>query len=88
VQKEELRELHIEACMVDKGQIMNGSGPLRRSADDRMIAGVCAGLAEYFGMDPTLVRVGYVLLSVLSVGFPGMLVYLILWLVIPERKYY
>lgn len=67
---------------------MSGSGPLRRSAHDRMIAGVCGGLADYFGMDPTLVRVGYVLLSVLSAAFPGLLVYLILWLVIPEREYY
>lgn len=67
---------------------MSGSGPLRRSTHDRMIAGVCGGLADYFGMDPTLVRVGYVLLSVLSAAFPGLLVYLILWLVIPEREYY
>jgi phage shock protein C len=53
-----------------------------------MIAGVCGGFAEYFGWDPTLVRVGYVLLSVLSAGFPGFLVYIILWIVIPEREYY
>lgn len=62
--------------------------PLRRSLANRMIAGVCGGFAEYFGWDPTLVRVGYVLLSVLSAGFPGFLVYIILWIVIPEREYY
>lgn len=51
---------------------------------DKILGGVCAGLAEYFGWDPALVRVGYVLLSVLSAGFPGILVYIILWIVMPE----
>ena len=57
---------------------------LRRNMHNRQIAGVCAGLADYFGLDPTVVRVGYILLSILSVGFPGILVYVVLWLVIPE----
>jgi phage shock protein C len=48
-----------------------------------MIAGVCGGIADYFGWDPTIVRVGYVLLSVLSAAFPGILVYIILWIIIP-----
>lgn len=56
---------------------------LRRS-DNKMIAGVCAGLAEHFGMPVDRVRVAYVVLSVLSVGFPGLLVYLILWYLLPE----
>jgi len=56
---------------------------LRRSKD-RMIAGVCGGLAERFDMDPSVVRIGYVLLSVLSAAFPGLLVYLVLWFVVPE----
>ncbi|HQB28017.1 MAG TPA: PspC domain-containing protein [Paludibacter sp.] len=56
---------------------------LRRS-NDRMIAGVCAGLAEHLGIDITLARVGYVLLSILSAGFPGTLLYIILWLVMPK----
>ncbi len=64
------------------------SRPLRRSVSNRSIAGVCGGLGEYFGIDPTAVRVAYVLLSIFSAAFPGMLVYLILWLVIPEREYY
>jgi phage shock protein C len=59
--------------------------PLRRSRTDRMIAGVCAGLAHHFGLDVTLVRVLYVLVSILSVAFPGILVYIILWVVIPEE---
>ena len=61
--------------------------PLRRSVCDRQIAGVCGGLAEYFGIDPTLCRVLYVLASILTV-LPGFLVYIILWIVIPEREYY
>jgi len=67
---------------------MDPRGPLRRSVDDRWIGGVCAGLADYFGLDPTVVRVGYLLLSILSAGFPGTLVYILLWLIIPEREYY
>ncbi|MHC5108475.1 MAG: PspC domain-containing protein [Planctomycetota bacterium] len=61
---------------------------LRRSVKDRQLAGVCGGLGEYFGIDPTVVRVAYVLLSIFSVAFPGLIVYIILWLVIPEREYY
>jgi phage shock protein PspC (stress-responsive transcriptional regulator) len=49
----------------------------------RMIAGVCAGIAEYFGWSARDARIGCVLLSVLSAGFPGILVYLILWMVMP-----
>ena len=60
--------------------------PLRRSRSDRMIAGVCAGLAHHFGLDVTLMRVLYVLASILSVAFPGILVYIILWIVIPEES--
>ena len=51
-----------------------------------MIAGVCAGIGEYFNIDPTLIRVGYVILSVLSAGFPGILLYIILILVMPIEQ--
>lgn len=57
--------------------------PLRRSRDHRMIAGVIGGLAAYFGLDPTTLRVVYVIGSILSAAFPGILVYLLLWLVMP-----
>lgn len=57
---------------------------LTKSTHNRMVAGVCGGLGEYFDIDPTLVRVGYVLLSVLSVGFPGLILYLILSVVMPN----
>ena len=61
------------------------SGSLRRSRKNRVIAGVVGGLAEWLGVDPRLARVVYVIVSVLSAAFPGMLVYLALWLVIPEN---
>ncbi len=57
---------------------------LRRSRHNRMIGGVVGGFAEYLGMDPTLARVLYVVLSICSVAFPGLFVYLICWLIIPE----
>ncbi|MEQ8415178.1 MAG: PspC domain-containing protein [Imperialibacter sp.] len=51
---------------------------------DKMLGGVCAGIANYFGWDPTMVRLGYVVLSLLSAAFPGILVYIIMWIVVPE----
>jgi phage shock protein PspC (stress-responsive transcriptional regulator) len=50
-----------------------------------MLGGVCAGIAEYLDWDPTLVRVGYLILSIVSAAFPGILVYIILWIVMPQR---
>lgn len=60
------------------------SGPLRRSRSNRMIAGVVGGLAEHFGIDPTLARVLYVVGSIISAAFPGILVYVLLWAIIPQ----
>lgn len=60
------------------------SRPLRRSRTNRQIAGVVGGLAEYFHVDPTLLRVIYVVGSIVSVAFPGILVYALLWLLVPE----
>jgi phage shock protein PspC (stress-responsive transcriptional regulator) len=51
-----------------------------------MIAGVCAGIAEYFSLDPTLVRIGYILLSIFTF-FSGVIAYLILWIVIPRKPF-
>jgi len=61
------------------------SGGLKRSKRHRMLAGVCGGLAEWLEWDPTLVRVLFVLVSVLSAAFPGILVYLLLWVLMPKR---
>lgn len=49
-----------------------------------MIAGVCGGIAEYFDRDPTMVRIVYVLVSVISVAFPGILFYILMWIIIPQ----
>ncbi len=57
---------------------------LKRSRN-RVLAGVCGGLAEWLGWDPTLVRILFVLVSVLSAAFPGLLVYVVLWIVMPKR---
>jgi phage shock protein C len=51
-----------------------------------LIAGVCGGIADSFGWDATLVRVLYVAISVLSAAVPGLLIYVILWLVIPKEE--
>jgi phage shock protein PspC (stress-responsive transcriptional regulator) len=59
--------------------------PLVRSRRNRMIAGVCGGLAAWLGWDVTLVRVLYVLVSIASVAFPGILVYVVLWIVMPQE---
>ena len=55
---------------------------LRRS-NNSMVAGVCAGIAEWLKWDVTLVRVGYVVVSILSAAFPGILIYIILWIIMP-----
>jgi len=57
---------------------------LHRSKKNKVIAGVCGGIAESLGWDPTLVRILYVVVSVFSAAFPGILVYIILWIVTPE----
>jgi phage shock protein C len=61
------------------------SNPLRRSKEHRIIAGVCGGLAEWLGWDPTVLRVVYILVSVVSAAFPGILAYIILWILMPEE---
>jgi phage shock protein C len=57
---------------------------LYRSRTDKKIAGVCAGIAKYFDIDPTVVRIIFVIL-LLPGGFPGLIPYLILWAVVPEE---
>ena len=56
---------------------------LVRSAN-KVLAGVCGGIADYFDVDPTLIRVLYAVLSLFSAAFPGLLLYIILLLLIPE----
>jgi phage shock protein C len=52
---------------------------------NKMLGGVLSGFAEYINADPMLIRVAYVLLSILSAAFPGILVYIIFWAVTPEK---
>lgn len=57
---------------------------LTRSLNDRIFAGVIGGIARRYGWNSTLLRFLYVVISIVSIAFPGILVYLILWLVMPE----
>jgi phage shock protein C len=57
---------------------------LYRSRNDKMLAGICAGLARYFELDPTLVRLGMVVAALISMG-GGVLFYLIAWLIVPQE---
>lgn len=58
--------------------------PLYRSRRHHIIAGVCGGIADWLGWSPTWVRLLFVLISILSVAFPGIIVYIILWVVMPK----
>ena len=53
-------------------------------SSDRVVAGVCGGIAEYFDIDPTLIRVAYVVLTLFSVAFPGLILYIILMILMPN----
>jgi phage shock protein C len=60
------------------------NGGLKRSSD-AILAGVCGGIAEWLGWNATLVRLLYIVVSIASAAFPGMLVYIILWILMPKR---
>ncbi len=57
---------------------------LHRSSN-RILAGVCGGVAEYFGVDPTVIRIAYVVLSLFTVAFPGLLLYIIMMVLMPNH---
>jgi len=59
--------------------------PIRRSRNDRMVGGVCKGLADYFGIDASIVRILYAV--AVFFWLPGALLYLIAWLIIPPQPY-
>jgi len=59
---------------------------LTRSRRERILGGVCGGLAEYLGIDPTIVRLVWAALTVFTAGFPGVLLYLLGWFIIPEER--
>lgn len=56
---------------------------LTRSAD-KVLAGICGGVAEYFDIDPTLVRIIYTALTIFTTGFPGVILYVIMLFIVPE----
>ena len=58
---------------------------LARSKDDRMLAGVAGGLAEYLEIDPVLIRLIFVIIALLGGGFTGILIYAVLWIIMPEK---
>ena len=58
---------------------------LVKSTYDRKIAGVCGGIAEYMHVDPTVVRVAYAVISLLSGAIPGVIVYILLAVIMPDR---
>ncbi|HEX2835815.1 MAG TPA: PspC domain-containing protein [Thermoanaerobaculia bacterium] len=60
--------------------------PLYRSRRHRILGGICGGIAEWLGWSPTWVRFLYVLVSILSAAFPGAIVYVILWVVMPQSS--
>ena len=57
---------------------------LYRSRNQRMVAGVCGGLADYFDIDPTVIRVLFLILAVF--GGSGLVVYLVMWIVVPDAS--
>ena len=61
---------------------------LYRSTNNKMIAGVCGGLAEYFNVDPSIIRLIYVVLTIFTVAFPGIIIYIIAALVMPQDPGY
>ncbi|NMA75021.1 MAG: PspC domain-containing protein [Bacteroidales bacterium] len=58
---------------------------LRRSQSNKMIAGICGGLAKYFGLDASLLRIIYVLVTIFT-AFAGVLLYIILWIIVPVEN--
>ena len=64
---------------------MAGPHAFTRSRDDRMIAGVLGGIAHRYGWNSSVLRIVFVLVSIASVAFPGILVYLVLWLLMPQE---
>lgn len=63
---------------------MNKLTKLHRSRNHRMVAGVMGGIAEYLGWSPTLTRLLFVIVSSVSVAVPGILIYIVLWIIMPN----
>jgi phage shock protein C len=66
------------------GTDMDPTRKLYRSRSDRKLAGVCGGLAEFFSLDPTLIRVLFVVLAL--AGGSGIVIYLVMWIMVPSQS--
>ena len=66
---------------------MSSPKRLTRSRNDKMLAGICGGLANYLEVDPTIVRLIFALSTFFTVVFPGIFIYLIMWIVVPKEHY-
>ena len=66
---------------------LNSPKRLFRSRKDKMLAGICGGIADYMVVDPTIVRLIFALATFFTVVFPGVLIYLIMWIVVPKEPY-
>lgn len=64
---------------------LNSPKRLTRSSKDKMLAGVCGGIANYMDVDPTIVRLIFALATFFTVVFPGVIIYLIMWIVVPKE---
>lgn len=69
-------------------EVIHPEGPkrLKRSTSDKMVAGVCSGIAKYVNLDPTLVRLLFAFATVFTAVFPGLLIYVIFWIIVPEEE--
>jgi phage shock protein C len=61
---------------------------LYKSDTNKVLSGVCGGLGEYFNIDPTIVRAGYLFITLVSAFIPGIILYLVLLFVVPHRSYF
>ena len=64
---------------------LNSPKRLTRSRTDKMLAGICGGIANYLTVDPTIVRLVFALATFFTVVFPGIVIYLIMWIVVPKE---
>jgi phage shock protein C len=73
----------LAAGTLEKGDAMDATRKLYRSKTNRQVAGVCGGLAEYFNIDATLIRILFVVLAVL--GGSGLVLYVAMWIIVPKQ---